>query len=269
MPRTAVLAGALVALGGCTAVPARRIQDAVDRRHRRGHETMPVARPSTPRSGSIRQVPVRVEWEGEGRTWLEGGPLLLTSTRCRSKPGEVLANTYADLPKSFLLAPELLGDDLFDALSGHRVGARLLRRHPRGSARSPPRARSRSSSTSCRSAPWGSRNPPAPTCPSWSSVGTVSRPSPSSTTTRPRRNSSAYTLIQGDGAQIKTGSRVLVELPRALLDHARGHRRSTWPLEFAPWGFVIGEGALPPGLEQSLIDVNAGFASSIVIVPPG
>lgn len=266
MPRIlAMLAGALVALGGCTAVPgadpsAASIADIVVGKDDVGSPTI-----DSPAGLEFAKSESRVEWEGEGDALVEGGPLLLDLYSVSLETGAVLADTYVDLPKSYLLAPELLGRDLFNALSGHRVGARLLvvspedPIHPAQGAIAivvdvlPERA-------------VGVEQPAREDLP----IVAIGRYGEPSLTFRDEvevpADLVAHTLIQGDGPQIRTGSRVLVNYLE-ISSTTREILQSTWPLEYAPWGFTIGAGQLPPGLEQSLIDVKQG-SQLIVVVPP-
>lgn len=266
MPRIlAVLAGALIALGGCTNVPgadpsAASIADIVVGKDDAGSPTL-----DFPAGRNFPKPQSRVEWEGKGEALVEGGPLLLDLYSVSLATGEVLANTYLDLPKSYLLAPELLGDDLFHALDGRRVGARVLlvspedELHPAQGAIAivadvlPERAVgvSQSARDDLPIVTLGRYGEPSLTFRDEAEVPT---------------ELVAYTFIQGEGAQIKTGSRVLVNYVE-ISSTTRETLRSTWPLELAPWGVSIGKGELPPGLEQSLIDVKEG-SQLMAIVPP-
>jgi peptidylprolyl isomerase len=76
----------------------------------------------------------------------------------------------------------------------------------------------------------------------------------------------AATVIQGDGPQVQTGSRVLLNYLEVSAT-TRETLATTWPLETGPWGVTVGQGQMPNGLEQSLIDVAQG-SRIIVIVPP-
>src|SRR4029078_13668584 len=67
----------------------------------------------------------KVAWQGDGAMLIDGQPLLLDVYIQSLETGEVLENTYDGLPRSFLLAPELLGDDLYKVLRNQRVGARV------------------------------------------------------------------------------------------------------------------------------------------------
>ena len=267
MPRIlAVLAGAIVALGGCTAVPgddpsAVSIADIVVGRDDAGSPTL-----DYPAGGDFTSSQSRVEWEGEGVDLVEGGPILLDLYSVSLETGEVLVDTYRDLPKSYLLAPELLGDDLFRALSGHRVGARIVLVSP-GDPVHPAQGAIAIVADVLSERAVGAKQPTRADLP----IVVLGRYGEPSLTFRDDvevpTDLVAYTLIQGDGSQIKTGSRVLVNYLE-ISSTTREILESTWPLEYAPWGFTIGEGAVPPGLERSLIDVNEG-SQVIVIVPPG
>ncbi len=65
-------------------------------------------------------------WKGEGARLVDGQPLLLDMYIESLDTGEVLENTYDGLPRPFLLAPELLGDNIYNALLKARVGTRVL-----------------------------------------------------------------------------------------------------------------------------------------------
>ncbi len=266
MPRIlAVLAGALVALGGCTAVPgvdpsAASIADIVVGKDDAGSPTI-----DYPAGRDFTKSQSRVEWEGKGEPLVEGGPLLLDLYSVSLDTGEVLADTYLDLPKSFLLAPELLGNDLYDALEGRRVGARVLlvsREEPLY----PAQGAIAIVVDVLSERAVGASQPAREDLP----IVITGRYGEPSLTFRDEvevpTDLVAYTLIQGEGPQIKTGSHVLLNYVE-VSSTTRETLRSTWPLEIAPWGVAIGEGALPPGLERSLIDVKQG-SQLIVVVPP-
>ena len=259
------LAGALLALSGCTNVPgvdpsAATIQDIVVGIDDQGSPTIdyPVGR-------TFSKSQARIEWEGDGDVLVEGDPVLLDVYSVSLSTGEILTDTYLSLPKAYLVAPELLGNDLFDAIVGHRVGTRVLLVSPEETGHVslgavavvadvlPERAH-------------GVAQPVGEDLP----IVVLGKFGEPMLTFRDDvdvpTDLFAYTLIQGDGPQIKTGSRVLLNYTE-ISATTREVVRSTWPPEIAPWGVTIGQGELPPGLEQSLIDVNEG-SQVMVFVPP-
>jgi peptidylprolyl isomerase len=266
VPRiVAVLVCALAALGGCARAPgvdpsAASIDSIVV-----GHDDAGSPTIEYPVGGKFDKARSRVEWDGTGERLTEGEPVLLDLYSVSLTTGAILTDTYLDLPKAFLVAPELLGNEMYDALVGRREGTRVLIVVPE-----------------------------SPTHPGQGTVAVVADVLPERAVgvTQPVREDLpivingkygeptvtfrdeaevptdlvAYTLIQGDGPQIKTGSRVLLNYEE-ISATTREVVQSTWPVEVAPWGVTIGQGEMPAGLEQSLIDVNAG-SQIIVIVPP-
>ncbi len=68
----------------------------------------------------------RVIWPGEGEPLREGGPVLLHLYAEDGRDGTVVQSTYVDAPAWHELSVASLGANLPAALSGQRVGARLL-----------------------------------------------------------------------------------------------------------------------------------------------
>lgn len=261
----AVFVGALVALGGCATAPgadptAASIDSIVVGLDAAGSPTI-----EYPVGGEFVKAQSRVEWEGTGEPLAEGDPILLDLYSVSLTTGAILTDTRLDLPQAYLVVPELLGNDLYDAIVGHRVGTRVLLVVPE-----------------------------SPTHPGQGTVAVVADVVSERAVgvTQPAREDLpividgkygepmvtfrdgvevptdlvAYTLIQGGGPQVKTGSRVLLNY-QEISATTREVVQSTWPVEIAPWGVTIGQGEMPAGLEQSLIDVNEG-SQVIVIVPP-
>jgi len=261
----AMLAGALVSLAGCSGVPGADPSavtiDAITVGVGDGGEP----KLDYPIGGDFAKVESRIEWEGDGEKVVDGDPVLLDLYSESLATGNVIVDTYVELPQAYLMAPELLGQELYDALLGHRVGTRILLVLPE-----------------------------EPTHPALGPVAIVADVLPSQAvgvtqateddmpfvvsgvhgapsltfredTDLPTDLASAV-VIQGDGPQIHTGSRVLLNYLEVSAT-TRETVASTWPLETGPWGVTVGQGQMPTGLEQSLIDVAQG-SRIIVIVPP-
>jgi len=266
VPRiVAVLACALVALGGCARAPgidpsAASIDSIVV-----GHDAAGSPTIEYPVGGKFDNAQSRVEWEGTGQRLTDGEPVLLDLYSISLTTGATLTDTYADLPKPFLMAPELLGNQMYDALVGHREGTRVLLVVPE----SPTHAGQGTVAVVADVLPERAVGVTQPVREDLPIVidGKYGEPT---VTFRDQAEVptalTAYTLIQGDGPQIKTGSRVLINY-QEISATTREVVQSTWPVEIAPWGVTIGQGEMPSGLEQSLIDVKEG-SQVIVIVPP-
>ncbi len=266
MRRTlAMLVGALVALSGCAATPGSDVSvasigDITIGASEDGAPTLEI-----PPNVDFTKTQSRLEWEGKGERLAKGDPVVLDMYSVSLATGDVLANTYVELPQAYLLAPELLGEDLYNALLGHRVGARILLVTPQefgyeylGSVAVVVDIR-----------PSQAVGVPQPTRDDFPFVASDSSGAPILTfrddVDLPKDLASAI-LIQGDGPQIRTGSRILINYQETSAT-TREVIQSTWPAEVGPWGVTVGQGQMPTGLEQSLIDVAEG-SRIIVIVPP-
>jgi peptidylprolyl isomerase len=218
-----------------------------------------------PIGGGFAKEQTRVEWEGTGQVFAEGDPVLLNLYSVSMSTGTIVADTYLDLPKAYLLTPELLGNDLYHAIVGHRAGTRVLVVVPE----EPGFPLQGAVAIVADVLPERAVGVAQATAPNLPIVVNGKYGEPTVTfrdDVELPADLAAYTLIQGDGPQIKTGSRVLLNY-KEISATTREVARSTWPPEVAPWGVTIGQGQLPSGLEQSLIDANQG-SQIIVVVPP-
>ncbi len=261
----AVLLGALIALGGCAGVPGADPSAASIDSIVVGHDDSGSPTIEYPIGGKFEKAQSRVEWEGTGERLAEGDPVLLDLYSVSLTTGAILTDTYLDLPQAYLVAPELLGNDLYGAIVGHRVGTRVLLVVPE----SPTHLGQGTVALVADVLPEHAVGVTQPVREDLPIVidGKYGEPS---VTFRDDvdvpTDLLAYTLIQGDGPQVKTGSRVLLNY-QEISTTTREIVQSTWPAEIAPWGVSIGQGEMPAGLEQSLIDVNEG-SQVMVIVPP-
>ena len=75
---------------------------------------------------ALTQQGARVIWPGDGEPLREGGPVLLHLYAEDGRDGTIVQDTYVDAPAWKTLSVGSLGTNLHEALSGQRVGARLL-----------------------------------------------------------------------------------------------------------------------------------------------
>ncbi len=75
---------------------------------------------------------IQVLWEGEGDPLQDGQPLLLDIYGESLVDGTVIMNTFDGLPESFMMAPEIVGDGIYEALQSVRIGGRVLVVSPPG-----------------------------------------------------------------------------------------------------------------------------------------
>ncbi|WP_061966053.1 FKBP-type peptidyl-prolyl cis-trans isomerase [Demequina aurantiaca] len=216
----------------------------------------------------------RVEWEGEGEPLQEGQPLLLDIYGESLQDHTQLINTYDGLPRSFLLAPEVVGDDLYEVLKTVNVGARILQVSPAGidDEGKPPVAivvdvlpiRAQGTNSVI--------NPDMPAV----TLSSTGEPTITIPDDDPPADVTSAVLIQGTGPQITSGSFVTVNYVGVHWDAGKNEEKSwesgdifetSWPSENAPFETQIGVGQVIAGWDQALIDVEAGSQVEIVVPP--
>lgn len=215
-----------------------------------------------------------VVWQGEGEKLVDGQPLLLDMYVQSLATGEVFENTYDGLPRSFLLAPELLGENLYKVLLKARVGTRVLSiAPPVGEFVDEPAIAIVIDVLPDHAS--GDRIPVADTLPQVSVTDTGEpeiTPNPDGTYPA---GLTISTLVQGDGLQIVPGSFIVAQVKVVYGTDgekdgtswkAGDVRRTSWLLEQAPFEGQIGVGKQLRALDEGLIDQTAG--SQVMLVAP-
>ncbi|WP_430866864.1 FKBP-type peptidyl-prolyl cis-trans isomerase [Demequina aurantiaca] len=214
----------------------------------------------------------RVEWDGDGDPLQEGQPLLLDIYGESLEDHTQLINTYDGLPRSFLLAPEVVGQELYDVLKTVNVGARILQISPAPTdeAGKPPVAVV-IDVLPIRAV--GVENDAHPDMPAVT-LSATGEPTIEIPDTDPPPALMSSTLIQGTGEQITSGSFVTVNYVGVHWGEGADDEtswvsgdvfESSWPAENAPFETQIGVGQVITGWDQALIDVPAGSQVEIVV----
>ena len=216
----------------------------------------------------------KVLWQGEGEYLVDGQPLLLDIYIQSLENGRVLENTYDSLPRSFILAPELLGDDLFLLLRKQRVGSRVI-------SVAPPTEGYEGETTIAividvlPDRAVGTKVAAPDHLPS---VSTSASGEPTVVLRDPTMlpaDLSVSTLIRGEGEQVESTSLVLIQYK--VVYTADGSDDgvtwlagdvfdSTWAAEKAPYALRMGAGETLRALEEGLIDQTVG--SQVMIIAP-
>jgi len=214
-----------------------------------------------------------VVWDGEGDYLADGQPLLLDIYGASLDDGTTLINTYDGLPRSFLLAPEVVGEELYDTLLDVRVGARVL-------VVAPPSFESESEPPIAMvvdvlaDQAVGDEVEPNPDLPEVS-LSKTGEPSISLPEGDPPTELQVATLIKGTGPQVREGSYLTVNYTAWYWSDgsdADGRWKagdvldSSWPAEVAPFELQIGTGQVVRGLDEGLLDQTAG--SQVLLVVP-
>jgi peptidylprolyl isomerase len=251
----AVLAAALT-LGGCTASTPGTPEVAVTGEA----EQEPTLAYQTPLR--VTEATSEVIREGAGPELQDGGPVLLDYRLQRADDGSLVEETYSRVPKPFTLTPEVLSEDLYDALAGRTVGTRLLLLVPATSDTSsfasvmvvdvlPTRA-------------WGEPVEPRAGLPTVTReddgepvIEIPSGEQPGSPVVQP--------LLRGDGERVVEGSTVVVQYAGVEWSDGSPYD-SSWE-QGGPQTFDLGSGVLP-GLAEGLLDQTVG-SQVMLVIPPG
>lgn len=215
-----------------------------------------------------------VVWQGDGERLVDGQPLLLDMYVQSLATGEVFENTYDGLPRSFLLAPELLGENIYKVLLKARVGTRVLSiAPPVGEFVDEPAIAIVIDVLPDHAA--GDRIPVADTLPQVS-VADTGEPeiTPNPDGTYPA-GLTISTLVQGDGPQIVPGSFIVAQVKVVYATDGEKDgtpwkvgdvRQTSWRPEQAPFEGQIGMGKELRALDEGLIDQTAG--SQVMLIAP-
>jgi len=226
-----------------------------------------------PEGETFTETQSELVWDGEGAPLQPNQPLLLDIYAVALNDGRELVNTFDGLPSPFVLAPEVLGDELYDLLIDANVGSRALLVASAQSGALTPGSVSADSSTpdtvivvdvlSERAV--GTEVEPRTDLP----TVTVNSDTGEPTITidddleEPAMVQSE-TLIQGDGQQVQMGSYILANYKAVHWDGT--DFESSWPEDKAPFSTQIGTGQVVRAWDQALLDQTAG--SQVLIVAP-
>lgn len=222
----------------------------------------------------------RIVWEGKGAPLIDDQPLLLDIYAVSLDDGREIVNTFDGLPRPFVFAPEILGDDLYNLLLDENVGTRVVLVAP---------ALKDAGLTPTTAAGDGTVDDATPDV---ALVVDVLSERATGTSKETQRDDlpivtvnkdtgepeieigedleeptavQSETLIQGDGnEQVKKGSYVLVNYKAVHWDGSDYY--SSWPADKAPFATQIGTEQVIPAWDTALIDQNAG--SQVLIVAP-
>lgn len=216
----------------------------------------------------------KVMWEGEGEPLVDGQSLLLDVYVQSLDTGQVLENTFDGLPRSFLLAPELLGDDLYKTLLELNVGARVV-------SVSPPAGEFADEPAIAIVIDVLSDKAVGETMPVRDDVPTVTSAvngAPQVTFDPDQELPTelvTVTLIEGHGPQVEQGSFIVAQFLAVYAEPGSKDgtmwtqgalKQTTWTPERAPWEGPIGTGKAIRAFDEGLLDQTAG--SRVLLVVP-
>ena len=206
----------------------------------------------------------KVIWEGEGAHLENNQPLLLDIYGVSLTDGSAVINSYDGLPRPYVLAPEVLGDELYNLLIDATVGTRVLLVAPTpGEGANTPSLALVVDVLSDRAVGTEVAQPDGMPLVSVGDTGEpeITIPGDLEQPTEPQ----FVTLVQGDGPQVKPGSYIVANYKAVRWDGTVFE--STWPSGTAPFETQVGTGQLPIALDDALKDQTSG-SQVLVVAPP-
>ena len=228
------------------------------------------------------QEQTAVLWEGEGEPLTAEQPLLLDIYGESLVDGTVIINTFDGTPTPFLLAPEIVGEAMYDALIDVNGGARVLVVTPPGEGV----AESEPVVLVVDVLPIRPEGEPVPPAEGMPSLTTLEGGEPQVAIDPDATLSGdlqVATIVRGSGPQITASSQVLANYSiiyysdspaddeaglEAGADWKSGDVFDTsWDPEREPLQVDMDEVSAVPGLQQGLLDQTEG-SRVMMVVPP-
>lgn len=211
---------------------------------------------------SVRSIVVEVIWEGVGPRVVNGEPILIDYQAEAAVDGSLLNETYSGDPRAYLLTPQSLGLDIYRALTGHRVGSRILQLVPAGEGEPsataavfdilPTRADGEAvePEEGLPEVELADNGAPEITIPD--------SPPPTDLVVQP--------LIRGAGEQVAPGQVITVQYTGVTWSDGQVYE-STWVPGSLPLPFPIGVGSVLEGWDLGLVEQTVG-SQVLLVVPP-
>ena len=207
----------------------------------------------------------RTVWPGTGEQLERDAPVLLNIYAEDGRDGTELQNTFRSAPASYTMTENSLGNDLFGALEGIRVGARVLvlERDTRDGQEIPvvlvvdvlPTHASGTELEQTRDdLPQVTRD----------EVGAPRVDIPADT--QPPSSLEVVPLIQGNGPQVRRGQIITVEIHAVTWEDGKVVE-DTWEDDAPPQSAQVGIGALIEGWDAGLVQQPVG-SQVMLVVPP-
>lgn len=205
---------------------------------------------------------VEVVWEGTGPELVDGQPILVDYLAEAGGDGTVVGETYSGEPKAYLLTAEALGIDIFEALRGQRVGARVLHLVPPAEGQSAPTvAVFDLLPTRADGEPVTPREG-IPTV----ELGEHGAPTLTIPATEPPTDLVVQPLLRGSGPQVAPGQVITVQYTGVRWSDGTEFD-SSWGPGKLPAPFPIGVGSVIEGWDAGLVEQTVG-SQVLLVVPP-
>lgn len=204
---------------------------------------------------------VEVLSPGEGEQLADNRPVLLDFYAESAEDGSLIAETYSGEPRAYTMSPDSLGPDLYNALHGQRVGARILQVAPGRDGY--PAAVAVYDVLPTRAT--GEAVAPRDGLPTVT-LGPYGEPTITVPATDPPTEPVAQPLLRGDGPQVEPGQVVTVQYVGVTWADGKVFD-STWAAGKLPADFPIGVGSLPSGWDDGIVEQTVG-SQVLLVLPP-
>lgn len=205
---------------------------------------------------------VEVIWEGTGPEVSEGQAVLVDYYAESGADGAVVGETFSGEPKAYLLSEEALGVDIYEALSGQQVGARILHLVP------PAEGQTGSTVAVFDILPTRASGEPVapreglPTV----ELGDNGAPTVTVPQAEPPADLVVQPLIRGTGPQVEPGQVITVQYSGVTWSDGSVFD-SSWGPGKLPAPFPIGVGSVIEGWDAGLVEQTVG-SQVLLVVPP-
>ena len=211
----------------------------------------------------VEEPSVQVLWEGSGPRVEEGEPILLDFYAASGADGSVINETFSSEPRPYLLSAEVLGADIYGALSGQRVGSRILHLVP------PDPASGAATVAVFDLLPTRASGEALPSREGLPEVTLDDDGEPSIALAEgavPPTDLVVQPLIRGTGQQVAAGQVITVQYVGVRWSDGTVFD-STWESGKLPASFPIGVGSVVPGWDSGLVEQTVG-SQVLLVVPP-
>lgn len=199
---------------------------------------------------------------GDGALLERGEPVLLDFYAESAEDGSLIAETYSAEPRAFRMSSEALGPDLYAALRGQAVGARVLQLAPGRKGFPATVAIYDVLPTSATGEPVEARDGLPSVQRAADGKPTVTMPGGD-----PPAENVVQPLIRGTGPQVEAGQVVTVQYVGATWSDGKVFD-STWTKGKLPAAFPIGVGSVPDGWDEGIVEQTVG-SQVLLVLPPG
>ncbi|GAB4085757.1 FKBP-type peptidyl-prolyl cis-trans isomerase [Myceligenerans cantabricum] len=206
----------------------------------------------------------RTVWPGTGERLERDGPVLLNVYAEDGRDGSELQNTFRSAPAPYRMAESSLGNHLFEALRGKRVGARvmLMEADTAGGEEVPVLLVVDVLPTHAE----GTELPDPPAGLPQVTRDELGEPTVKVPRGDPPGDLEVVPLVQGRGPQVREGQVVTVELHAVTWSDGKVVE-STWEEDAPPRSAQVGIGALIEGWDAGLVQQPVG-SQVMLVVPP-